>query len=153
MLGLDFWEILRKKKCLCQSLVLFSIFLSLLSLSWLSTVSPTHTFLNQILPCVKATSHYLLLALSHLLHPPLTFTLSLLPHLSGIVNLSPFWHTKSLSWVERRGGTAPAWIFQKAVILNMTLSSVLSLWFSILPCQTFLVRDLDGSYSHCLSWG
>lgn len=103
---------------------------------------------NPPLQCILQLSlTILLLAILHLLHPSLTFTLSFLPHLSGIVNLSPFWHTKSLSWVPRRGGTAPAWIFQKAVILNMTLSSVLSLWSSILPCQTFLVRGLDGSYS------
>ena len=54
---------------------------------------------------------------------------------------------------EERGGTAPAWIFQKALIPNMTLSSVLSLWSSILPCQVFLVRGLNGSYSRFLSWG
>lgn len=78
---------------------------------------------------------------------------SLLAHLSENLNLSPFWHAESMSWAERRRGTAPAWIFQQAVILNMTLSSVLSLWSPILPCQAFLFGGLNDAYSYCLSWG
>ncbi len=140
----------------CLSLFPFSVFLSLLSLSWLSTVSPTHTFLNQILPCVTATSHYLLPALSHLLHPSLTLTLSLLPHLSGIVNLSPLLTHREpeLGWEERRDspslniskGSDPQHdpiICPQPLILHFTLSDVLSQgprWL-LFPLSLMGIRD------------
>lgn len=119
---------------------------------WALCPSSTHSKLTTSPPLHSYLSLYFL---GFIISPPCLLNLhssSLLAHLSGILNLSPFWHPESLNWVKRSRGTAPAWIFQQAVILNMTLSSVLSLWSSILPCQTFFVRGLNDAYSHCL-WG
>lgn len=135
-------------------LSLFPLFIFLFSLSCLSTVSPTHTSLSQTLPCVAA-SHYLLQALLYLLHPSLTFTLSLLPHLSGILNLSPFWHQEpELGWEEKRDspglnisrGSDPQHdpiICPHPLILHFTLSDGLSQgspWL-LLPLSLMGIRE------------